>query len=602
MSTSLTRRALPVALLACKFSPTREAATVPPPDLARIRLSDFADQELLLAEVLPHLPLVANHVRMEAPHRGFIDIPVWRYLKDNRPYNARVMENILSLAWFYRSRRPWNPYHAHPALRLRLEAALDFWCSIQDPQGRFSEYGEGKWNLAATAFAVKFMGEALRLLKDGPPLDRTLYQRALEACRKAMVIVLEDATFWKQGCAYTNQYTNVFAGGPAYLEVRPDAALYRRLVRRLEESSSAFQSPCGYFYEADGPDFGYNLGTQQHNVRMAWHYFRTRPEAEIFVRQQELFSDWLGYNAWPESEGLWVLNRSVETRQRHAVTGPVDTPVGERSILARAFARSQDQVARDWRRLRARLQQEWPKVPPLALGQPEAFSPYLFLHLGHFDWHPSAKEVEQARQRLPARRSLSYLHERMDSRYPVVFHYVRRPTYVAAFASGPLIRPQQRLGLTLVWTPKAGAVLQSQTGGSETAWGTAVSGSGPGAVEGARFRLGNSLHVPKPGIRDIALGAAANSFEIEFPLAGGGWKRVRFEESAIAVEVNCPGEWVENIPLLQVTESQQLCGLEVEGLQVSRTWGEGPVVGDKRLKVVSLRGRGGGKYRLLLSG
>nr|MCU0248120.1 hypothetical protein [Bryobacter sp.] len=229
---------------------------VPEADLTKVRLADFRDNELPLVPAFPHFARVANSVRLTPPDRGFIDISVWRNPKDNRPYNARIMENILSLAWFYCAARPWNPYRGNAALRTRLEAALEFWCGIQDPDGRFSEYGVRNWNLAATAFAVKFLGEALRLLKTGPPIDKAIHERALAACRKAIAIVLDDGAFWKHGVSYSNQYTNVFAGAPAYFEARPDAQLYRRLVQRIEESSTAFQSPCGYFYEADGPDFG----------------------------------------------------------------------------------------------------------------------------------------------------------------------------------------------------------------------------------------------------------------------------------------------------------------------------------------------------------
>ncbi len=572
-------------------------ADVPELDTSRVRISDFRDEELEIALLLPHFARVANSIRMQPPNRGFIDIAVWRNPKDNRPYNARVMENILSLAWFYTAKRPWNPYRGHAALRQRLEAALDFWCGIQDPEGRFSEYGEKRWNLAATAFAVKFIGEALRLLKNGPPITPAVYERALEACRKAIHVVLTDSSFWKHGLSYTNQYTNVFAGAPAYFEVRPDAELERRLVRRLEESSTAFQSPCGYFYEADGPDFGYNLGTHQHNLHMAWHYFRRRPEGEIFVRQHDLFSDWLGYNAWPESEGLFALNRAIETRQRRASAGPVDSPVCERSVLAKAFARDRDAVALSRRQLRIRLEQLWPQVPPLAVGQFEAFSPYLFLHLSQFNWHPSRAEVEQARRQLPAWRPQPYLHERMDSRRPIVFHYVRRPAYFACFASGPSFREQQRFGLTFLWTPAARTVLQSQTGGAETAWGLFdPARHAPIEAQGvpARYRVNGAEHKPTPGIRDLAAGV----FEIEYPLVGGGLKKIIFQDDAIIVELQRPGYWVENIPLLQASD-KALCRVEAAGLELSSAWYSEPLFADKRVRVVSVRGRDRGAYKLL---
>ncbi|MBL8228280.1 MAG: hypothetical protein JNL98_07380 [Bryobacterales bacterium] len=592
LNRNLSRRtffwAMPAPLLPAQTG----SVDVPALDPSKVRIADVRDAELPVARVLPHFARVANSVRANAPDRGFIDISVWRNQKDNRPYNARIMENILSLAWFYCARRPWNPWRGNPALRARLEAALEFWCSIQDPDGRFSEYGVKRWNLAATAFATKFLGEALRLLKSGPPIGRAVHERAVAACRKAITIVLDDDAFWKHGLAYSNQYTNVFAGAPAFFEAHPEPALYRKLVRKIEESSTAFQSPCGYFYEADGPDFGYNLGTHHENVHMAWHYFRNRPEAEIFVKQEELFMDWLAYNAWPETDRVWALNRAIETRQSHAVMDTVDTPVGERSRLSRAFARSRDELARDARELRSELEREWPNVPPLAVGQFWAFSPYLFLHLDQFEWHPSAAEVEQARK-MPGARRAAYIHERMDSRHPAVFHFIRTPRYVAAFASGKQIRAQQRLGLGLVWTETGKAVLQSQSSGAATAWG--LGGVEPGGIEGARYRIGRTEHNPTPGVRDVP---GSGPFEIEFSIPGGGSKRVRFEERSIVVEVNLPGTWTENVPLLATSESDEPCSVNGEGMQVTHAFAGEPVVNGKRVRVVSLRGNGPASYRI----
>src|SRR5690606_4713636 len=100
----------------------------------------------------------------EGPNKGFINISVWRHSKDNQPYNARIMENVLTLTWFYTAKRTWNPYYGDPALRARLEAALDFIARSQNSDGRFAEYGINRWNLAATGFMTKFLGETLQLL------------------------------------------------------------------------------------------------------------------------------------------------------------------------------------------------------------------------------------------------------------------------------------------------------------------------------------------------------------------------------------------------------------------------------------------------------
>src|SRR5512138_2141987 len=108
---------------------------VPEVDWSKLTPAMFTDDELDLPYYLAHFAKVANAVVEEGPDRGFIRLSVWRAPKDNQPYNARIMESILSLAYFYATNRPWNVYYGKPEVRDRLEAALDFWCRIQAPTG-----------------------------------------------------------------------------------------------------------------------------------------------------------------------------------------------------------------------------------------------------------------------------------------------------------------------------------------------------------------------------------------------------------------------------------------------------------------------------------
>jgi hypothetical protein len=90
-------------------------AQVQPADLSALSPSDFRDDELDLPYYLAHFHRIANSVALSGPRRGFIDIPAWRDVKDNQPYNARIMESILSLVYFYTVDRPWNPYRGDRA-------------------------------------------------------------------------------------------------------------------------------------------------------------------------------------------------------------------------------------------------------------------------------------------------------------------------------------------------------------------------------------------------------------------------------------------------------------------------------------------------------
>lgn len=573
----ITRRQLFPAGALWWAQPTGE---VPPLDAGAVRPSQFSDEDLDLPYYLVHFARVANSVRLAPPDRGFIDISVWRRQGDNKPYNARIMENILSLAWFYSTARSWNPYRGHPALRARIEAALEFWCGIQSSDGRFSEYGPQKWNLAATAFAVKFIAEALRLLRSGPAVSEAVMKRAAEACRKAMRIVLYDDEWWKFGRSFSNQYTNVFAGGPAFLRLYPDPGLEQRLRERIEASSQEFQSPAGYFYEADGPDFGYNLNTHHENVHMAWHYYRQTPLAPVFERQQQLFCEWLGYNALPEpGQSFFVLNRSIESRQRHATWGYVDTPVAERCIMARAFATPPEIRAEKIRQMRQDLESSWPNVAPLPVGEFWAYSPYRFLQRSHFHWHPTAAQIREARKLIRAWGDGEFTHYRSDNRRPVAFAYVKRKSYYAALASGAVFRPGQRFGLTFVWSPIAGAVLQSQTG-SPAAWGAIVPGK-DAPLEASRA----DISLPK-GTGDLKAGA----FQVEYSLEGGGSKRIDFLPESVRVEVRREGPVVERLPMLirgSSPGSESGWRIQTEAA-VRHEPQKSTLFGDKRLCLVTL--------------
>ncbi len=204
-----------------------DAAPVPevlPFDPARVRPSDFSDADLDMPYNLTYLPRIANSIETDGPDRGFINISVWRGTGQLHPYNARIMESILTLAWFYASRSANGISTTPTKLCARgLNLRLNTGATCRSPDGKFSEYGPQQWNLAATAFAVKFISEALRLLKTGPPITPALHTRAIDCCRKAVHATLYDPDLLSHGKSYSNQFTNIFAGGAAFLAMYPDA-------------------------------------------------------------------------------------------------------------------------------------------------------------------------------------------------------------------------------------------------------------------------------------------------------------------------------------------------------------------------------------------
>ena len=375
-----------LSIVGCQLSTKPETdlgRKLPEVNLENIDPESFTDAEIDLPYYLGHFHHLANAVLLEGPNRGFIDISVWRRTRDNQPYNARIMENILSLSYFYANDRSWNPYYNSPQLRHRLEAALAFWCDIQSSQGAFSEYGPQKWNLAASAFATKFMGESLQWIHNGPPIDSTVLERVKATDRKAIHHVLTDSAFYDFGQRYSNQYSNVWAGALAYLDLYPDPEIDTLLRRRLKQSMTTFQSPAGYFYEANGPDWSYNLGTHHSNLHMAFHYAKDAEIKEMLARKERAFSEWLAYNCIPEpGEEVFVLNRGVECRQLRPFFEPYGwllsqgIPLVSVDSLSHTFVLDELQVQHVITTIKAQTIREWPKIDALPIGEFHAFSPY----------------------------------------------------------------------------------------------------------------------------------------------------------------------------------------------------------------------------------
>lgn len=591
------------------------AAPVPAVDLSTLKPADFTDEELDIPYYLQHFARVANSVVMDGPARGFIGLPVWRDRQDNKPYNARVMENHLALAFFYCTDRPWNPYFRLPQVRERLEAVLEFWCGMQNPDGRFSEYRDKGWNLPATAFATKFMGRTLELLTAGPPIDRALLQRVAEADRRAIRATLTMDSLYDSGKTFSNQFTNVFAGAPAYLGLHPDPEIRELLYAKMRSSLTDFQSPAGYFYEANGPDFGYSLGTHHTNLDVSWNYLRDTPAAQYLVEMESRWAEWLSYNALREPDGsTFVLNRGVETRQRHALFNRLDTPIAERVPLTRAFATSQAELAGLRARERAALVANWPRVPDLPVGGSGAFSPYAFLSRTHRKWYPTEEQRAGATKLLPYVARNRFTHQRADDRRPIVFTYLRRPGYYACLNTGSLITAQERLGLGALWLPGEGTVLQSQTGSADAAWGTLLP-DGAGVHEAASipatFTVDGKETKPQTGTRDLPAGDVVATYA----LGGTGRKSITFSDAGITVSVQRPGAIAEIIPLL-VAPVESL-GVSEHGFRLSgpgaslalecptarlSTRHTATTVGNRRLVVVVLEGKDRVEYSLTPTG
>jgi len=546
-------------LASCSPNHNKQLPNVKDIDLAELDPSLFSEEEWYIPYYLKHFATVANSVVDTGANRGYFNLSVWRGSRNHFTYNARIMEGILSLVWFYCTDRPWNVYYGDKALKKRIEASLEFWCSIQNEDGRFSEYRVGQWSLAPTAFATKFIGRALWLLeKQGPQIDKEVFEQARSALRKAIFIGFTHEGLWDHGRNYTNQYANLWGGALSYLSVWPDEEIEMLLHKRFRESMTEFQSPVGFFYEKGGPDWGYNLNTHHSDLQVAWEYADENIKDLILKKTRDWYN-WFSYNAVIEPDSrCYYLNRAIETRQQkgYYINTEVEdpamqrwTPQAEFVTEARAFEMSVEEYELSNKKLYLEMLNKYPEVNELEVGEFNAFTPYAFLHHNMKLWHPDENQKEKAIQNLPYLKNDNFLHIRKDSRSNTTYSFIRKPAYYACFNSGKIITKQQRLGLGLIWNPKTGTVFQSQSKTDVAAYGTKAKDSIQ-VFEArdlmAEFKSDSKKVDLQPGNTNLN----SEYLEIQYALGSKGKKQIKFNKDKIQIEVKYPGDFTEILPLL----------------------------------------------------
>jgi hypothetical protein len=535
--------------------PTQAAVPWPdvkPADFSKISLDGFLDHELEVPEMLFHFPQVANAVNEKGKDRGFLSLAVNRDTKDNKPYNARIMEMQMALAYFYTAGRPWNPYRGDPAVRMRLEAMLDRWTRIQNSDGLYAEYSPDNWSLAPTGFGAMAAARTLDLLVEGEqPIDAGLIERSRLSLRSALVALFTHPDLIKASRIYSNQFSGAYYATAVYLKHWPDKELPSQFEKASARAVTDDQSPAGFFYERSGADFGYS-GVHENNVRAAWPLLRDDPAAASeLIESHRRWNDWLSYNYLPiPGSDAYALNAGVQTRTNFAIAEPRTFVLAEVVPVSRAMAITREAYQNALADKRRDLARQWGKWPALKVPGSGSYIP-TFVHAAvgePLPWHPSAAQRETARLALPPIASDHFIHQRHDPR-PYTFTYVRRPAYYAAFNSGKIEAPgQQAYGLGLLWNPTFGPAMQSMPK-SPDRWGT-ILGKKTTTVEQsdliAKFLIEGKAIDPVEGFRDLPDG----DLEIRYTLDKDGDKQINFTDESITVRITSRGAFQEILPLL----------------------------------------------------
>ncbi len=533
---------------------------VPAADFSKIRLEDFADHELEVPEYLSHFAQVANAVAERGEHRGYLDLAVNRDPKDNRPYNARIMEMQMALAYFYGVDRPWNPYRGHPAVRVRLEAMLDRWTRIQNPDGLFAEYSPNNYSLAPTNFGAMAAAQAVEILRETKaPFDEALLRRVEDALRAALFAMFTREDMRRHARDWSNQFSGSYYAALISLRHAPDARLDFDFVAAVVHASAEDQSPAGYHYEQGGPDFGYS-GVHENNLRVAWPLLRARADlSRPLLAAEARWNRWLAHNhvVQPVTDGrlVYLINAGVNTRTSHALQTPRSLPLAELVAEARAFATTTDERRRELAARREALARSWGDFGKLAVPSPYSYRPGFVYGAWRQldDYTVTSAERAKAVAALPCLAPGRFNRQLHDA-LPFTVTLVRRPAYYAAFNSGRIRVPRQNYGLGLLWNEKFGAALQAVAG---TPWAAGVRTEGADKLHEqssftARTSVGGAIIAPKPGEQTLREG----DLRVVYPLGDRGDKTVVFSDARVTTEITHRGAFAEQLPLIVPSDAK----------------------------------------------
>ncbi len=568
----------------------RAWGSVPAASFNSISPSQFVNSELDLVLPLYHFHTLANSIQETGPYRGFINASVWRDPQDNEPYNARVLENHVALASFYTLNRAWNPYRGNRDVRDRLEALLDFWIESQDDRGWHAEYGWTNFSLAPTAFGLKAMVRTLELLNQsrdagGPDIEPSLRTRLEAATLKGIRAMTVDDTMLNLGNDFSNQYSAIWGVALRFASLYPQhaAEINTNLAARLPQAETRHQSPAGFHYEAGGVDWAYTLGTHGTNLMVGWDLIRGSSLQSTLVDEATAWFDFASYNLLLAADGAgYVTNMGAASRLVQRYVQPTyTTPLSEFVPDARILNRTTVEESSRLSSQRASLTGSWNTWGSLNTNSSSSYTPGPFNDIDRVGWRPTAQQRTDAVNALPYIAESQFIQQNVDSRRPLQFTYVRNPSYYATLNTGNVLTSQQRYGLGNLWNPAMGAVMQTQSGSDNAAWGTRAAGAArvheASTISGS-FNLNGSGLTTQTGSRRLANGTLV----VTYSMGSGRSKTVSFDSTGVTVNVTHPGNFSEEFPLLlrgseviNINNTTGSATLTRNGTNMVISWGPG---------------------------
>lgn len=576
-----------VVLLGPAMLAAQSWTPVPPADFSSIQSSQFADHELDVPYHLRHFAQVANAVIENTTAingvtypRGFLNIKVNREPVDNVPHNARILEMQMVLAFFYTADRPWNPYRGNLSVRQRLEAMMNLWTTMQAPEGSshaglFTEYSPTNWSMAPTSFGVMAAAQAVDMIHaSGLPFDATVLGNTKTTLRRALMALFTREDMRRHARQWSNQFNGAYHAALIYLERWPDAELDAAFVQAVKDSSAQDQSPAGFWYEQDGPDFGYS-GVHDNNLRVAWPRLRQRADLVSHIIGDDIqWNGWLAANMVLQPglpTNTFFTSAGLNTRTSHAFQTPRSRPLAEFATSSRALALTDTEFAAAVAAKRNSEQSRFGNYGNLSVPNGysyiptfvyDAARPASFILNG---WHPTSAQREAAIAALPSRTTNTFnrlYHNATPNSGAFSLGAVKRGNYYATFALGNRRVPRQAYGLNLLWNPSFGLALQPVSGSSTSVpwqWGTVrgtnvslayETGNIPGTI-----KAGSDTVSPVAGVTDLPTGDYSVSYALTSSGTTYGQKSVTLGGSNVSVVVTHTNVFTEYLPLAYASDA-----------------------------------------------
>ncbi|MEP9382383.1 hypothetical protein [Nocardioides sp. KR10-350] len=555
--------------------PARAAAAGSYPSVAELppgapKRETFEKQEQGLAAYLMILAPMANDIVTDGSDlHGWMSGGWWR--SPSASYNARVMEHVATLAWFYANERPWNPYHLDQALGDRLDAAIGYYLGLQHDDGTFPETSLSQHGKAATAFGLTALSTTLRALSGAGayPERREQIRSALGAAAD-WVLDETNAAMWTYGSSgAANQSAAALVGAYEAAVAIGDDVRRQSAVDRIGLLAQTCQSAGGWFHESDGFDQGYNFGVELPDLG---HLYALTGDERVAAMARS-FADFLQYVALdePDSPGP-ILAAAFSSR-----TNPVgsvrdfeppddDSRAEVNELLAAApllgafRPASQDVQA---------SQVAWGKSSEaVAPRAKQDTSPRLWMYelLAPKGLDVNEK-ARRAAQLAPVANS-RFTEPRVGEFHDMQFLFVRRPAYYLAALYGEPSSVSVRVGPQLLWHPDAGTVVLGFNGNTtDSFWGTLTPGSG---TSDAREHLAVSYAAGGAAVGVDQLRGATGDLTITTRGASTGVvTTTTIADDGFVRDVDAGFRAYEQVPLL-LREADQIA---LAGSDASASWG-----------------------------